>query len=122
MKSLFIQNMSHEIRTPLNAIIGFTDLMNDPSSELDNADKEQFRALIHDNGNLLTTLINDILDLSKLESGTYDIHLTSLSASTLCKNAVASVQSRVKKGVKLFFDSGGYDIIFNSDPQRVCRF
>jgi signal transduction histidine kinase len=121
MKSLFIQNMSHEIRTPLNAIIGFTDLMNDPSSELDNADKEQFRGLIHDNGNLLTTLINDILDLSKLESGTYDIHIESLSALNVCKNAVASVQSRVKKNVKLILDSAEGNIIFDSDPQRVLQ-
>ena len=121
MKSLFIQNMSHEIRTPLNAIIGFTDLLNESDDELDKSDKEQFRGLIHDNGNLLTTLINDILDLSKLESGTYDMHLTSLSASTLCKNAIASVQNRVKEGVRLFFDDPGYEIIFDSDPQRVLQ-
>jgi signal transduction histidine kinase len=70
---------------------------------------------------LLTTLINDILDLSKLESGTYDMYITSLSASTLCKNAVASVQNRVKEGVKLFFDDPGYEIIFNSDPQRALQ-
>jgi signal transduction histidine kinase/tetratricopeptide (TPR) repeat protein len=121
MKSLFIQNMSHEIRTPLNAIIGFTDLMNDSSSQLDSADKEQFRRLIHDNGNLLTTLINDILDLSKLESGTYDIHIESLSALNVCKNAVASVQSRVKKNVKLIFDPAAGNIAFDSDPQRVLQ-
>src|SRR5574344_311635 len=121
MKSLFIQNMSHEIRTPLNAIIGFTDLLNESDNELDKSEKEQFRGLIHDNGNLLTTLINDILDLSKLESGTYDMHITSLSASTLCNNAMASVQNRVKEGVKLFFDDPGYEIIFNSDPQRALQ-
>src|SRR5574344_1223243 len=121
MKSLFIQNMSHEIRTPLNAIIGFTDLLNESDNELDKSEKEQFRGLIHDNGNLLTTLINDILDLSKLESGTYDMHITSLSASTLCNNAIASVQNRVKEGVKLFFDDPGYEIIFNSDPQRALQ-
>jgi signal transduction histidine kinase len=121
MKSLFIQNMSHEIRTPLNAIIGFTDLLNDPSSELDSADKEQFRGLIHNNGNLLTTLINDILDLSKLESGTYDMHIESLNALNLCKNAVASVQNRVKKDVKLVFENPEEDVVFESDPQRVLQ-
>jgi signal transduction histidine kinase len=121
MKSLFIQNMSHEIRTPLNAIIGFTDLINDPASELDSADKEQFRGLIHDNGNLLTTLINDILDLSKLESGTYDMHIESLNALNLCKNAVASVQSRVKKNVLLTIDNPENDVVFEADPQRVLQ-
>ena len=121
MKSLFIQNMSHEIRTPLNAIIGFTDLLNESDDELDKSEKEQFRGLIHDNGSLLTTLINDILDLSKLESGTYDIHIETLNAQNVCKNAVASVQNRVKKDVKLVFDNLEEDVVFESDPQRVLQ-
>src|SRR5574344_709438 len=121
MKSLFIQNMSHEIRTPLNAIIGFTDLLNESDNELDKSEKEQFRGLIHDNGNLLTTLINDILDLSKLESGTYEIKRVNASALEICRQAAASVMSRTRNDVVLSFDSNVKNVTFETDPQRVAQ-
>ena len=121
MKSLFIQNMSHEIRTPLNAIIGFTDLMNDPESDLKEAEKEDFTKLVHQNGTLLATLINDILDLSKLESGTYEISRELTSALEICRQAAASVKDRTRNDVVLSFDSQVKDVIFVTDPQRVAQ-
>jgi signal transduction histidine kinase len=121
MKSLFIQNMSHEIRTPLNAIIGFTDLMNDPESDLKNSEKEEFTKLVHQNGTLLATLINDILDLSKLESGTYEIKRVNASALEICRQAAASVMSRTRNDVVLSFDSNVKNVTFETDPQRVAQ-
>ena len=63
MKSFFIQNMSHEIRTPLNAIVGFSQVLSTPDMEVDDEEKEEFSMLIQQNSELLTTLINDVLDL-----------------------------------------------------------
>jgi len=70
MKSAFVSNMSHEIRTPLNAIVGFTSLMVD---DMENPTEEQkeYVEIIRTNSDLLMQLINDILDLSRLESGKY---------------------------------------------------
>jgi signal transduction histidine kinase len=121
MKSLFIQNMSHEIRTPLNAIIGFTDLMNDPESDLKMAEKEEFTKMVHQNGTLLATLINDILDLSKLESGTYEIRKERASALEICRQAAASVKDRTRNDVVLSFDSQVKDVMFVTDPQRLAQ-
>ena len=68
MKSAFLANMSHEIRTPLNAIVGFSNLMNS-EEVLEPEEREQFVKLINTNSDLLLKLINDILDLSRMESG-----------------------------------------------------
>lgn len=68
MKSVFLANMSHEIRTPLNAIVGFSNLMQD-DKDLEEEEKELFRETINKNSTLLLKLINDILELSRIESG-----------------------------------------------------
>ena len=69
MKSFFIQNMSHEIRTPLNAIVGFSSML----QEADNPEEKlQYVTIIEENNKRLLQLISDILDLSKIEAGTFD--------------------------------------------------
>lgn len=68
MKSVFLANMSHEIRTPLNAIVGFSQLLGS-NTDLENEEKTEFSELINKNSVLLLKLINDILDLSRIESG-----------------------------------------------------
>ena len=102
LKSLFLQNMSHEIRTPLNAIVGFTEVLNSGEElELDPEERKEMLGLIETNTELLTTLINDILDLSKLESNTYILNLAPAGVSELCHSVVASMAHRVPSGVEL---------------------
>ena len=69
-KSAFISNMSHEVKTPLNAIVGFSDLL---ITTTDEAKKKSYIDIIHTNNELLLNIVNDVLDLSKIESGTFDL-------------------------------------------------
>mgnify|MGYP000311498216 FL=1 len=78
--------MSHEIRTPLNAIVGFSQLLSNPDLPLEDEEKLEFSSLVQHNSELLTTLVNDILDLSALESGKYTMNLTSCHCNEMCSS------------------------------------
>lgn len=119
LKSLFLQNMSHEIRTPLNAIVGFSDVLNDADNQLEEGERNDFVNLIHENSDLLTTLINDILDISKLESGNYEISLRDVEVMEICRQALASVHDRVAKGVSLKFEKPEHSVVILTDPLRL---
>lgn len=100
LKSAFLANMSHEIRTPLNAIVGFSDLLSDTTGF---AEEEvgQFVATINKNCSLLLALINDILDLSRIESGTMDFQFQEHNLPLLLRNVFDSQQLNMKPGVEL---------------------
>lgn len=120
MKSFFIQNMSHEIRTPLNAIVGFSQVLSTPDMEVDDEEKEEFSMLIQQNSELLTTLINDVLDLASLESGKYRMHLAPHRCNELCQVAMVSVVHRNPKKVKSYFTSDvPNDYLFVTDKERL---
>lgn len=123
LKSLFLQNMSHEIRTPLNAIVGFTSVLNDEDMKevLDPDERKEMVGLIETNSTLLTTLVNDILDLSKLESNTYTLIPSPVIVSELCHNTVKSIESRAAAGVELRVEEPEYaeSIVFNTDSARL---
>lgn len=119
LKSLFLQNMSHEIRTPLNAIVGFSDLLAESSGELDNETKSQSVDLIHSNTRLLTTLINDILDLSKFESGTYKIVLEKVGLNELCEQTFWSIKGHEAKGVDIQFIAPAENYTLLTDKGRT---
>lgn len=122
LKSLFLQNVSHEIRTPLNAIVGFTGVLNSGEDMgLSEEERKEMLELIETNTELLTTLVNDILDLSKLESDTYILCPSSVRVSELCRNTLQSIKERVPAGVKLLLEEPEYaaDIVFTTDAARL---
>ena len=101
MKTLFIQNMSHEIRTPLNAIVGFSQILAEMGDSIDEEEKKDMTDTIQDNSELLTTLINDILDITALESGRYVMKEEPVCVATLCRQALDTVVHRKAPGVEL---------------------
>ena len=120
MKTQFIQNMSHEIRTPLNAIVGFSQLLTAPGMTFSDKEKAEYGELILHNSELLTTLINDVLDLASLESGKYTMHLAPCRCNDLCRTALASVRHRKGDTVKQAFTSEvDDDFLLTTDEKRV---
>ena len=93
LKSTFLANMSHEIRTPLNAIVGFSCLL---AETIEEDEKKEYRQLIETNSDILLKLIGDILDLSKIEAGSIDIHREKLDLSQLCEELYLSFKQRLK--------------------------
>lgn len=89
LKSEFLANMSHEIRTPLNAIVGFSSLLGDI---VDEKQKLEFVSIINDNSNLLLNIINDILDLSRIEAGTIDLNCSVFDLSNLFEISYSSLK------------------------------
>lgn len=113
-KSRFLANMSHEIRSPLTAILGFTELMKD--STLGFAQRAGYAEIVSRNGRRLSTLLNDILDLSKLDSGKLDVELAPMSLSLLISEVVALFREEAEaKGLRLFVEESPEGM-----PDRIC--
>ena len=117
LKSLFLSNMSHEIRTPLNAIVGFAQLLDMEMQEED--ERKEFTKVIMDNSALLLNLVNDILDISRLESERYRFSFAEENLAECCRGALTSVEHRVKPGVELRFSPESEDFILNTDKLRL---
>jgi PAS domain S-box-containing protein len=93
VKSQFLASMSHELRTPLNAILGFSELLSDDTTgRFDEATRRRFLDQIHSSGEHLLQLINDILDLSKVEAGQMDLQLQPVELRSLIGEARATVE------------------------------
>jgi signal transduction histidine kinase len=98
LKSAFLANMSHEIRTPLNAIVGFSSLL---ASAENVVEKELYNSLISHNNELLLNLINDIIDLSKIEAGYLELHQNWFNLTELLDECVAEYARLLPSGVEL---------------------
>ena len=116
LKSAFLANMSHEIRTPLNAIIGFSDLLVEAE---DIEERKEYVKIVRNNNELLLQLITDILDLSKIEAGTFDFTYGDVNVNLLCENIVRSMEMKVSEGVALVFDSNLPQYHLISDRNRL---
>jgi signal transduction histidine kinase len=101
-KSEFLANMSHELRTPLNAVIGFSEVLQERLFGDLNDKQAEYVADIHSSGRHLLSLINDILDLSKIEAGRMELQLTTFALSDVLENAVALTRERAtRQGISL---------------------
>ena len=120
-KSQFLANMSHEIRTPLNAVLGFTDLLQMGGDDGDPAKRREYLGLIHTSGEHLLNLINDILDLSKIESGKLEIERVACSPQQILADVVSVLRVRAnEKGIALEYAwEGGVPEVVEADPQRL---
>ncbi len=104
-KSEFLANMSHELRTPLNAVIGFSEVLQDRLFGGLNDKQAEYVADIHSSGRHLLALINDILDLSKIEAGRMDLQVTSFALADVVQNSVALLRERAtREGIGLGLD------------------
>lgn len=118
LKSAFLANMSHKIRTPLNAIVGFSRII----SESDNAEeRREYYEIVDANNERLLQLINEILDLSKIESGIVEFTYGPVRLHTLCKEIHDAHVFRCPQGVELRFDSPDEALSIHSDKNRIFQ-
>ena len=100
LKSAFLANMSHEIRTPMNGILGFADLLRTPG--LNGKSQQEYLSIIEKSGNRMLSILNDIIDLSKIESGQTDIHISETNVNSLIESVCAFFKPQAEeKGISL---------------------
>ena len=116
LKSAFLANVSHEIRTPLNAIVGFSEVIAHTESE---CEREEYLDIVKANSNLLLHLINDILDLSRIESGKMEFIDENIQMDELCEELRQMHQMRIKNDVKVIFKRPVASLTIVSDSHRL---
>lgn len=118
LKSAFLANMSHEIRTPLNAIVGFSRIM----SEVDNQeDKKEFCRIIEENNERLLQLINELLDLSKIEANMVNFDIQSINLYDMCMEVNNAFSLRCPPEVELIFESTDKELYALADKNRTIQ-
>ena len=118
MKSLFLANMSHEIRTPLNAIEGFSRVIVETDSE---EERMKYYQIIESNNQRLTSLINEILDLSRVEAGEIVMKKTMTDLNSLCENIQQLFKFRCPEDLKLEWDKPLMTVVMNTDANRLTQ-
>lgn len=117
MKSAFLANMSHEIRTPLNAIVGFAHLVTETTNA---SEQREYFSIINKNCDLLLKLINDILDLSKIESGRLNYNVSEVELRDICQEAYVVQSLKMTSDVALLYNSVAMPSVrLWIDPHRV---
>ena len=118
LKSAFLANMSHEIRTPLNAIVGFSSLLAETDSR---SERQEYIKIVQENNELLLQLISDILDLSKIEAGTFNFVYTNVDVNETCSEIIKSMGMKVSKGVELIFGELFPECYIYTDKNRFTQ-
>lgn len=118
MKSLFLANMSHEIRTPLNAIEGFSRVMCETDSQ---EERSKYMEIIESNNTRLMTLINEILDLSRIESGEVVIKKTMTDLNEVCHNIMNTFKFRCPETVQMIWNKPNMAVTLNTDANRIMQ-
>ncbi|MEG1621918.1 MAG: ATP-binding protein [Alistipes sp.] len=119
LKSAFLANMSHEIRTPLNAIVGFSSLMQD--EELTKEDRSEYCSIVVSNSEMLLTLLNDILDISRLESGKIKLAYAQTDIVQVCQHAILTTHHTRPPKVPLIFTPPCSSYLLYTDAQRLSQ-
>lgn len=121
LKSAFLANMSHEIRTPLNAIVGFSGILASTSEE-EEQERKEYVQIIENNNNLLLQLINDILDISKIEAGTLDFIYSSVDVNELFFSIEDSSKLKnTNENVRIFYNQQMPECCINTDKNRLTQ-
>lgn len=118
LKTTFLASMSHEIRTPLNAIVGFAQLLGQANSD---EERNMYSDIISQNSEILLQLINDILDLAKIEAGTLEFVKAPMDMEEICLSQYEIHRNRPMEGVTLVKDTPGNEFIIRQDKNRIMQ-
>ncbi len=119
-KSEFLANMSHELRTPLNAIIGFSEVLTERLFGELNEKQSEYAGDITESGRHLLGLINDILDLSKIEAGRMDLDVANFSLATVVDSTLTLVRERAqRRAITLGCTIDDKAVTINADERKV---
>src|SRR5947209_8036953 len=119
-KSEFLASMSHELRTPLNAIIGFSEVLLDRLFGDLNAKQEEYLQDVLESGRHLLSLINDILDLSKVEAGRMELEIGSFALAEILENGLTMVRERAgRHGIALSLEVDPAIDVIEADERKV---
>lgn len=119
-KTMMLQNMTHEIRTPLNAMFGFSQLLSMPEGTVSDDEKREYFNYIYNSFNMLSMLIDDVLDVANAEHGNYKIQKSEFKVNEVCRSAVQMAEMRLMAGVNMYFTSevtDDYTVV--SDSRRI---
>jgi signal transduction histidine kinase len=119
-KSEFLANMSHELRTPLNAIIGFNEMLVDKLFGDLNEEQEEYLKDMLESAHHLLSLINDILDLSKVEAGKLELTRSVFSLKDLLSRSLVIIKEKATNhGIKLSVEAQGLPEVVNADERKI---
>ena len=121
MKSAFIANMSHEIRTPLNAIVGFSQLLTEPEIPLSNEEKVEYGGYIKVNSDTLLNLVNDILQISKMDAKSWVFNIVDADMVEICMTAVESARVNLSPEVSIITKLPDHPVPVQTDVLRLLQ-